>query len=558
MAKEVVCELFSLLELYGVRHVVCSPGSRNAVLLMEAESHPDIEKTVVVDERSAAFIALGIALCTRRPVALICTSGSALLNYAPALAEAFYQGIPLIVISADRPVEWIDQDDSQTIRQLGPLDNFTKGCYDLLGDPLHDDYLWYVNRIINEGLQKSLAPKRGPVQFNVHLDGRADLTPDSLGLSRKILQVTPVQKVSREDLGNLAEMAFKANIMIVAGFMLPDHRMQRAFSLLQELPNVVIMAETVSNLHLDPSCYNIDRVFFSNGESILEKYRPEIIISVGGALISRKLKEYLRKCKVRHHWSLGYSDNLVDCFQALSLKIEADPASFLKSFAKLVARKQAQSHFSSDYRAAWSGLRKVWEDVFSRLPWCDLKALHLVFSSLPADADLFLSNGTSVRYGQILPFFPFHAIYSNRGVSGIEGCSSTALGISLCNGRLTCLVTGDMSFEYDLGALASGLASSNLLIVVLDNGGGDIFRFINATKDLPIREKYLCASKSISVRKLALAFGFDYFAASSVEELQKALKDVLIPGRLPRILHLITREAESNSEILRKFLKSRI
>ena len=176
--KSVVRILFNLLEAHGVRRVVCSPGSRNAPLLIAADARKRLETSVVIDERSAAFVALGMAMVSRRPVALVCTSGTALLNYAPAVAEAYYQGVPLIVISADRPLEWIDQDDSQTIRQPEALRNFVKGSYSLSDREQCDRPGWYETRIVNDAILTALAPKQGPVHINVRLSPPLGATVD--------------------------------------------------------------------------------------------------------------------------------------------------------------------------------------------------------------------------------------------------------------------------------------------------------------------------------------------------------------------------------------------
>ena len=553
MQRPVVSELFSLLAKFGVRHVICSPGSRNAVLLMQAEAYPEMRKTVVVDERCAAFVALGIAMVSQSPVALVCTSGSAVFDYAPALAEACYQGIPLIVISADRPYVWIDQDDSQTIRQFGALANIVKAQYDLDGDRGEEDYIWYANRVVNEGLLKALDSKQGPVHFNIHLNGDTAMEVSRNDDSRKIDVITPPSRLSSETVKNLAREAAGKKIMLVAGFMPPDNKVQKAVAMLEELPNVCIMAETISNLHLPNEAYMVDTALFKLSQKDLKALAPDILISIGGALVSRRLKEFLRSNPPARHWSLSCSDNLIDCFRALTLKMECREAPFLQTLAKMMKRLEKGGGKEDSYRNEWLKIRKATiGDPLSR-PWSDLLALKMVFDALPQDANLFLSNGTSVRYAQILPYRLTHATYSNRGVSGIDGCTSTAVGGALVYDKLTCLVTGDMSFCYDLGGLGTRLAPPRMRIVVLDNGGGDIFRFISATKNLAIREKYLSARQELSVEALADAFGWEYFYADSPESLNTELEEFFSDTLLPAILHVDTSRSP-NAEILTQFL----
>ena len=561
-ARPVLSQLFSLLEAYGVKAAVCSPGSRNAALLQEADRREGIKKYVVVDERSAGFIALGLAMVSRSPVALICTSGSALLNYAPAAVEAYYQGIPLIVVSADRPEIWINQDDSQTIVQPGALANVVKASYDLDGDNREEDYQWFANRTINEALMTALAPKEGPVHINIHLNGKINteehIIPEvepSFPL-RKIFRLVPPSRLDKEEINSLAELAMGKRIMLVAGFMPPDHKLQKAVATLAGLKNVAVMAETISNLHLPKENFMVDSALFPLSPSQARELAPELVISLGGALISRKLKEFLREVKPEMHWALGHSDNVIDYFRALTTKIEVSPASFLQTFGKRLFRiqKALSPSMIPDYEGMWHEQRTGVGNRLKNVGWSDLKALDMVLNSLPESANLFLSNGTSVRYAQIIPYRLTHATYSNRGVSGIEGSTSTAIGGMLAYGGMTCLISGDMSFGYDMAALASDFADERMRIVVLDNGGGDIFRFIEATRHLDIREDYLCADMNVPVEKIARAYEWEYFYAASEKELRKALREFFKPKASPSILHIDTSRNPDNASILRNFL----
>lgn len=559
----IVSQLFNLLEAYGVERVICSPGSRNAVLLEEAHRRKRLRKLVVVDERSAAFMALGLSLVSRKPVAMLCTSGSALLNYAPALAEALYQGVPLIAVSADRPLEWIEQDDSQTIRQPNAVANVVKASFSLDTRTVREDYLWYANRMINEGLSKALAPKAGPIHFNLHIHIGDPATENALQdtfkssfISRKVDILSPPSRLGNGAIAELADYAKDKKIMIVAGFMPADNQLQKAITLLRSLPNICIMAETVSNLHLPQNDFKVDSVLFPLVPEQEAELAPDLIISLGGALISRKLKEFCRRPQPSQHWAVGFSDNIVDCFKSLSLKIECSPGPFIQTLAKLMRRMQKEmgAGLVPEYSSLWEELRNKKGLPPKDLEWCDLKALSTVFTHLPQEINLFLSNGTSVRYGQIIPYKITHATFANRGVSGIEGNTSSAIGGMLAYGGMTCLVTGDMSFRYDFGALISEIADGRMKIVVLDNGGGEIFRFINATKDLDIREKYLCADIDLPMDAFAESLGWNYFYASSYRELKSAVKAFFSPQKKPAILHLDTSSCVSNSEILRKYL----
>ena len=244
--------LADLLEQAGVETVVCSPGSRNAPLIAALEEKP-LKLLDIIDERAAAFVALGIARQSRKRVAMVCTSGTALLNYAPAVAEAFYQGVPLVVVSADRPMQWIDQDDSQTIRQAGALGNIVKGSFDIPDFPGSDaEMCWYASRTVNEALLLAVSSKPGPVhlnfQFNEPLRSEASLevAPRQVSLlsGKSSIPVT----VGRE----LAKHLQDKRILLVAGFLPPDHKLSSILRRFITLPNVFLLPEVLSNLHIPP------------------------------------------------------------------------------------------------------------------------------------------------------------------------------------------------------------------------------------------------------------------------------------------------------------------
>lgn len=558
-AKGTVSVLLNVLQKHGVEEVVCSPGSRNTPLLIAAEARSELKKTVVVDERTAAFIALGKSMVSGKPVALICTSGTAVLNYGPALAEAYYQGVPLIAITADRPAEWIDQDDSQTLRQNEAFVNYVKSSYDFISGREDPDYMWYTERCANEGMILALKDKPGPVHFNIRLD-------DPLSVRTKLKDSSTVRQVrclhadtlTREEVGNLAKTAAGKRILLVAGYHSPDNELNSAVRKFASLPNVAVMAETISNLHLDGECYSIDSVLSRLTEKAKEELKPEILITIGGAVVSRMLKEWLRIHKPQKHWIFSENDILADCYKTLTLKIEADPGKTMRRLAGAMIKIKAEE-YNEEYGLLWKQQRqkaaKEKRCFVDKAPWSDLKAYDILFATINrSNANLFLSNGTSIRYAQILSDSIPHATFCNRGVSGIDGCTSTAIGGMTEYSGTTVMITGDMSFAYDIGALGSRLADGRMRIIVINNSGGGIFRFIKTTSQLPEREQYFCADPHVPVKGLAEAYGWDYFFADSVETLPR-LEKFLKPSERPAILELKT-PGELSGKLLKQLLNS--
>ncbi|MCH5239751.1 MAG: 2-succinyl-5-enolpyruvyl-6-hydroxy-3-cyclohexene-1-carboxylic-acid synthase [Muribaculaceae bacterium] len=538
--------LFDLLEMHGVRDIVCSPGSRNVPLLLEAEARPLLRKHFVVDERSAAFMGLGMSLVSQQPVALVCTSGTALLNYAPAVAEAYYQSIPLIVISADRPIQWIDQDDSQTLRQDGALDNYVKKSFSIpaLGED-NKEMLWYVKRIVNEALILAKSGRPGPVHINVHLGEPLNRKVDLSERPSAISTIVADTISNKEILKDYAEELSQSNVMLVAGFDQPSAELQKAVGAFARHKNVVVMAETISNLHLAPSDYSIDSVLTAYDARIIDKYAPEIVISIGGALVSRKLKEYLRRNSHKfRHWTIGHSHTLTDPFQGLSEKFEISPVMFFKAINSCMRKfSKAEPHITPEtsleypesdsmcYKERWTVLRddalKIKNEFVAKVPWSELKAFDILLKRLPSDYNLFLSNGTPVRYAQIISYPLPHASYCNRGVSGIDGSVSTAIGGAKNYKGKTVIITGDLSMAYDIGSLSLQNVPESFKIIVIDNGGGGIFRFIPSTSELSIREEYLCQPPKLPLADLSKGYGWEYFEIFNEEELLKSFPKFL-------------------------------
>lgn len=554
--------LFDVMMEKGLRHVVCSPGSRNAPLLIAAASRQELKKHFVTDERSAAFLALGIAEVTREPVALVCTSGTALLNYAPAIAEAYYQCLPLVAISADRPEQWIDQDDSQTLRQENALNNFVKKSYSLPAYGNDDpELLWYANRIANDAMIMTAKGRPGPVHVNIRFG-------DPLGRKTEHIPERPriIDFISADAIGNkeiIKQLSGKiagSKVMLVAGFMAPDSELQKAVTTFAGFPNVVVMAETISNLHLSQDAYSIDSVLTAYEKEKFESFKPDLIISIGGALVSRKLKEYLRGISHQcEHWSIGYSHTTTDCFQALSLRIETDASRFFRNINASLKKIRNLIKYT-DYQKDWKDLRKeafiAKNDYIDSVVWSELKAFDIILKSLPRSCNLFLSNGTSVRYAQIVSYNLPHASYCNRGVSGIDGSVSTAVGGALAYKGVSVLITGDLSMAYDVGALSLASVPDGMKIIVIDNQGGGIFRFIPSTSSLAEREEYFCMPPKLPLRQLADGYGWKYYEADDEAKLRKML-GIFLASEEKSIMRLVC-DGNTSAEILKGYMNCKV
>ncbi len=552
--------LAALLSGHGIKNVVISPGSRNAPLVVAISRQPGLTPHVVIDERSAGFVALGMAIQSGKPVALICTSGTALLNYAPAVAEAYYRCIPLIVVSADRPARWIDQDDSQTIRQFEALANFVNISVDIVSDYESKDFVWHTNRLINDAIIAATAGRQGPVHINIQLDEPLGETTEVVSEdceTRIIRSIQPELTISTGPLRKLVKeyLTPPRRVLIVAGFMPPDQRMTRSINKLNDIPNIAVFYEAQSNLqHTHGGFGMIDRLLSSCSEETLESMKPDVVISIGGSLVSRKIKRWLRDSRDIIHWHIGIGprNRSIDVFKILSMRFEVDPVIFMQGFASAV--QPFKKYAGVSYKAQWARIYSETCCNEDDEKWSDLTAVKLLVRGLDKKTNLHVSNGTAVRYLQLCDYRHIHRIECNRGVSGIDGSTSTAVGSAMLYSGPTVLLTGDMSARYDIGALTLKNIPSRFSIIILNNGGGDIFRVIASTRHLEEREEYFaCSSENISFKALAEATGFEYISAENKQALKDAVQLINRDRKKPLMLEIKTATSD-NASILRRFL----
>ena len=538
--------LSDLLSAHGVKDIVISPGSRNTPLILALANEKKFRLYSVIDERSAAFIALGIGIKTGKAVALVCTSGTALLNYAPAIAEAYYSKVPLIVVSADRPQQWIDQYEGQTIRQNGILEGIVAASYNLASEIEMRDKEWYANRIINEALLKANNLKL-PVHINVSFAEPLNIIDTDAGrhkfFPRKIDYYKPSQILSLATIKQLAGAFEKKNIAIAVGSNRPDAKLNKSLKRLSVLPNVLIFHEAQSNIKGVDTSIRVSDPFLS-AINFYNMPHPDLVIAIGGTWVSSSFKEYIRQLPDKTEvWTLSENleQGLADCFMHLTKCFDVDAPSFLNGMASILEHKEiVPTSFKKDWLEAKERYRSVSKDVVPCSVWSDLKAIDTLVACLPENTDLHVSNGMSIRYLQVTSYTRLHRIDCNRGCNGIDGSTSTAVGASLVSKCPTVLLTGDMSMVYDISGLASDLKGSNLTVFVVNNYGGDIFRIIKTTRNLSFREDYMTHPISSSFENIADAFGFYYQKIESVEQLKQCCRMVTDNSLGPKLFEINT------------------
>lgn len=530
----------------GVHDIIISPGSRNAPLTIGFTNNPKFTCYSIADERCAGFFALGIAQQTQRPVAVVCTSGSALLNYYPALAEAFYSQIPFVVLSADRPFDKIDIGDGQTIRQENVFSN-----HSLYNANLTETATVANDVFINEAINVAIA-RKGPVHINVPFEEPLYETTNKLSVDCNVTGLNiPNRLVDVDDIIAFTTLWNYSNkILVLVGECTPDSIEQEWLDKLAELPSVVVMTEATSNLHHPGFISNIDTLItpFTNADFL--KLQPRILITFGGMIVSKRVKAFLRKYKPRHHWHID-EHRAYDTFGILTKHFKVQPNQFFKQFLPFIKKNE------SDYKATFEAIRTKRQqkhaDYLSKIPFSDLKAFEQILSSLPKDIQLQISNSSAIRYAQLFAIDQSIEVFCNRGTSGIDGSTSTAIGAAVGSKKPTVLITGDVGFLYDSNALWNNYIPKNFKIILLNNGGGGIFRILPGHQETETFNTFFETSHCLTAEYLSKMYRLDYVTASTVTSLKKGLKQLYSQNEMPMILEVFTPTRENNKLLLDYF-----
>lgn len=519
-----------------IRHIVLSPGSRCAPLTLAFVRHPEIHVKTISDERSAAFIAMGMARQLHKPVGMVCTSGSAAYNYAPAVAEAFFQQIPLVIFTADRPPEWIDQLDGQTLRQREMYGRHVKASYELPVGQTEAD-IWYASRIVSEAINISQTYPQGPVHINVPLREpfypTADEEMDFSSPVKVIEQVLGEKVMPPHVFRLLAEQwhSFDRK-MIVCGQQGYEQQASEAIEKFSKKQHIPVVADVISNMHVVKQSIRQADVFLAQrDEALLKRLQPDLLITFGLSVISKNLKLFLRKYRPKAHWHVQPAGVAADTFQALTQVIHSEPAHFFQSMIDTPAENKEQVAFFECWQKEEQKASGFIDQLFTHKKMAapnEFEVVQSILQSLPEQVDLHLANSMAVRYANLIGLKGEQKsieVFANRGTSGIDGSNSTAVGTALVSGKLTVLITGDMAFFYDRNAFWHNYTMPNLRIIILNNRGGNIFRMIEGPGRQPELEEYFVTRQMLYAENTARDFNMEYqFVDLTLEKNSTKLK----------------------------------
>ncbi len=539
--------IIQLCKSKNIKHIVISPGSRNAPLTLGFTNHNYFKCYCIVDERSAAFFALGIAQQLREPVALVCTSGSALLNYYPAIAEAFYSDIPLVVLSADRPKQLIGIGDGQTINQDNVFANHILFSANLAEDSLPQNEIE-----INNALNASISQK-GPVHINIPFEEPLYETVEEFSIASKSIDNIEVGHDKLENIDDYISIWNNAKRkMVLVGVNYPNEIEQQYLDILTNDDSVMVFTETTSNLHHDKFFPSIDKIIAPLKEEELKVLQPDVLLTFGGLIVSKKIKAFLREYQPKHHWHID-EKKANDTFFCLSKHFKASVNEVFN--ALLINKSQTQS----DYQSYWQNVKqereKKHQKYLQEVPFSDLKVFDIILKSVPNNNMLQLGNSSTIRYAQLFDLNKTLTVFCNRGTSGIDGSTSTAIGAASVIDEQTTFITGDLSFFYDSNALWNNYIPNNFRIIVINNGGGGIFRILPGDKNTENFDVYFETKHDLNAKQLCDMYGFKYESALNESELTLVLQSFYSEENQPKLLEIFT-PRKVNDEVLLNYFKS--
>lgn len=557
--KENVNILTSLLLEYGVSDAVVCPGSRNAPIVHNLSVCEAIRCRPVTDERSAAFYALGLAIATRRPTVVCVTSGSALLNVMPAVAEAAYQHVPLVVISADRPQQWIDQLDGQTIPQSDALGRFVRKAVQL-PEPHNDEERWLCRRLVNEAIHIATCRQGAPVHINVPIS--EPLFEFSTEQLPQLSRFNNIKRAAINDASMDMPDAFHdaTRPMIVIGQLAHGTVSHETIRSLSE--KYVVMSEPLSNpsymtIHFDEAVRYIvsDNSSINDDEDDKTAYYPDYVIYVGDTLVSKPARRFLRNAKAPSCLITPDAADIHDPLMTLTDIVECDTVSINALLASLCETPDTDERcrFHDRWQSfldACAAHADAYAPEYSQM--ATVKYFEEQLADLDIDICVHYANSSAVRLACI---YAQHYVWCNRGVNGIEGSLSTAAGFSLATHDMTVCVIGDLSFFYDQNALWNSNLRGNLRIILLNNRGGGIFRQLPGLSDSPAADDLVMASHENTAQGICTQNDIGYMSAKNMDEMQIGIVTLLTrESERPMLLEVFT-DCNDDMKALEKYFK---
>jgi 2-succinyl-5-enolpyruvyl-6-hydroxy-3-cyclohexene-1-carboxylate synthase len=538
--------LIALLKEYGVKHLVLSAGTRNVPFVHSVEVDSDFVCYSVVDERSAAYFAMGIAQEINAPVAISCTSSTATANYYPAVTEAYHMGIPLVVITSDRNPYFLGQLEDQMIDQNGMYGKVVRKSVNLPYVNDEEDF-WYCERLVNEALLELSHRGRGPVQINVPTFKK--LSDFSV---KHLPEVKKIERISLQDdleawNKRLEELTSCKRILVIVGqnYCVPEE-MKKFLELFSIKFNCVVAIDHMSNLNSGDHFVETSKLIYGIKGNEFNELFPDLVISFGGNFISQLKGRLRRRYHEFRHWLINENGDVIDVFKALSVVFECTPLYFFKYTVENV-QKEAKNDFV--YKRLW--LNRISEMIEPELPFSNVSVIKDFVARIPSGSILHLSVLNSIRITNFFKLPENIKVYANMGSHGIDGCMSTFLGHAAISDKLSFLIIGDLSFFYDMNSIRIKHIKSNVRILLINNRGGAEFYKNHGKDQIPTLDLHTSARHNTSAKLWAESVGFDYLSAGSENDLTSQLDRFFSGASVKPIIFEVFTEMETDSEVLK-------
>lgn len=540
----------------GIRKVVFSPGSRSAPLVIAFSQIPEIECIVIPDERVAGYFALGLAQQLQETVAVVCTSGTAVLNLSPAVCEAYYQNVPLLLLTADRPFGAVSKGENQAIMQEGIFGVHVVYDVSIDGDAEEENDLKELHTQVSNAIDETSNGYIGPVHVNVHLSEPLYQTTDREFFfdwgeeqqisSNEFIPLKDLQRI-KNGFSNIEKK------MLIVGMREFDADFNAQIQKLSERKDVVIVYENISNVKLTEAIWNADACITAMEEDAELDLIPDVVVTFGKQIISKKLKQFLNEKPVVH-WNVPPGSSIGrnwEMFGEMLDRIEPiNETQFLHAITE--TEENTESNFKKDWQKLSKQADELSKKFFSKNDYNDLKVMETLINSFPDNSNIQYGNSTPIRYSNFFPHKNSLTVNANRGTSGIDGCLSTAAGSAYGRKGITVSVLGDISFFYDSNALWNNYLSPDLRIIIINNNGGSIFRLLDGPSKVNEFEKFFETRHELTAKHLASMYGLPYYFCARQNELEETLKTFYEPSTRAKILEIKTDSVQS-AEAYKKY-----
>ena len=532
--------LVAMLKKKNIRNIVISPGNSHNAIVRSIEEDGFFKTYNIVDERSAAFFAIGLIQELNEPVAICCTSGTAATNYMTGVTEAFRRKLPLIVITGDKNPYYLAQLEDQMIDQVNLFKTNTRYTNSL---PIvkNEKDEWYCQRVINEAFLEMNHHGIGPVHINVPIEEgmlaiNNDFTTTELPKVNLIERID--YKTSEDDIRNKFEYLKNKKVLILYGQdnNLTEEKIKKIEKIFDNY-NCVISVDKLSNIHCKGSIETTRAALATKIAKTFSELVPDIVITIGGN-VAWDGKFSLKGFKNQFEsWLVTEEGKVQDYYKNLTTIFEMTMEEFLDNMAKYNVDQ------SNSYYELWSNKTK--EFNIPEFEYSNLYTVQKLMNNLPKNSELNLANSTTIRIAQYFDLDDSIKVYCNRGVNGIDGCMSTFIGQAATSDKLNFLIIGDLTFFYDMNALWNRYVGKNVRIMLNNNSGAALFHFNQGLKNYPTLNENVAADHDAISKGWVESRGFKYLYARNKEEFDKNLQEFLNPDSdKPIILEVFTKKED--------------